>query len=185
MAVAPFQLLTDEVRLQLLLFCDQACTSFAVFFACGPADASSAPVLVRCLAAWPALQLHVLACTAGGAAGVSGACGHLCASTPSSGGLRDGIMQAHPLTLLLVLMIPACNALQVALLVYLAHVGSFVPAQRAVVGLRDRIQTRLPCCLSISPLYTLPAMHSAGCAAGVPGTCGQLCASAAGSGGAA
>ncbi|KAF6252313.1 muts domain V-domain-containing protein [Scenedesmus sp. NREL 46B-D3] len=35
---------------------------------------------------------------------------------------------------------------QVALLVYLAHVGSFVPAQRAVVGLRDRILTRLPCC---------------------------------------
>ncbi|WIA22147.1 hypothetical protein OEZ85_004483 [Tetradesmus obliquus] len=35
---------------------------------------------------------------------------------------------------------------QVALLVYLAHVGSFVPAQRAIVGLRDRILTRLPCC---------------------------------------
>jgi hypothetical protein len=38
-------------------------------------------------------------------------------------------------------------ALQVALLVYLAHVGSFVPAQRAVVGLHDRILAHLPCCL--------------------------------------
>lgn len=34
--------------------------------------------------------------------------------------------------------------LQVALIVYLAHVGSFVPAERAVIGLTDRILTRLP-----------------------------------------
>lgn len=34
--------------------------------------------------------------------------------------------------------------LQVALLVYLAHVGSFVPARSAVIGLTDRILTRLP-----------------------------------------
>lgn len=33
--------------------------------------------------------------------------------------------------------------MQVALLVYLAHVGSFIPAERAVVGLTDRILTRL------------------------------------------
>jgi len=33
---------------------------------------------------------------------------------------------------------------QVALLVYLAHVGSFVPADSAVIGLTDRILTRLP-----------------------------------------
>lgn len=32
---------------------------------------------------------------------------------------------------------------QVALIVYLAHVGAFVPAERAVVGLTDRIFTRL------------------------------------------
>lgn len=34
--------------------------------------------------------------------------------------------------------------LQVALLVYMAHIGSFVPARSAVIGLTDRILTRLP-----------------------------------------
>lgn len=33
--------------------------------------------------------------------------------------------------------------IQVALLVYLAHVGSFIPADYAVIGLTDRILTRL------------------------------------------
>ena len=32
---------------------------------------------------------------------------------------------------------------QVALIVYLAHVGSFVPASRAVIGLTDKILTRI------------------------------------------
>lgn len=32
---------------------------------------------------------------------------------------------------------------QVALIVYLAHIGSFVPAQRATIGLTDRILTRM------------------------------------------
>lgn len=33
---------------------------------------------------------------------------------------------------------------QVALLVYMAHIGSFIPAHSAVIGLTDRILTRLP-----------------------------------------
>jgi hypothetical protein len=66
---------------------------------------------------------------------------------------------------------PACHALQVELLVYLAHVGSFVPAQGAVVGLRDRILTRLPCCLIHCFLL---ACFTAGGAAGVSGACGQV-----------
>lgn len=37
----------------------------------------------------------------------------------------------------------SCYAKQVALIVFLAHVGSFVPAEEAVVGLTDRIFTRL------------------------------------------
>jgi hypothetical protein len=37
---------------------------------------------------------------------------------------------------------PSC-VLQVGLIVYMAHIGSFVPAQRAVVGLTDRILTRI------------------------------------------
>lgn len=37
-----------------------------------------------------------------------------------------------------------CCALQVALIVYMAHIGSFVPARSAVIGLTDRILTRLP-----------------------------------------
>lgn len=32
---------------------------------------------------------------------------------------------------------------QVALIVYLAHIGSFVPAERARIGLTDRIMTRI------------------------------------------
>jgi len=40
--------------------------------------------------------------------------------------------------------VPLHVLLQVALLVYLAHVGSFVPARCAVIGLTDRILTRLP-----------------------------------------
>lgn len=38
--------------------------------------------------------------------------------------------------------LPAC-CLQVALIVYLAHVGCFVPADEATVGLADRIITRI------------------------------------------
>ena len=37
----------------------------------------------------------------------------------------------------------SCYAKQVALIVFLAHTGSFVPAKSAVVGLTDRIFTRL------------------------------------------
>jgi DNA mismatch repair ATPase MutS len=41
-------------------------------------------------------------------------------------------------------MAPSGLALQVALLVYLAHVGSFVPAQQALLILHNCIYTRLP-----------------------------------------
>jgi DNA mismatch repair protein MSH5 len=34
---------------------------------------------------------------------------------------------------------------QVGIIVYLAHIGSFVPAQKAKVGLTDRIVTRMVC----------------------------------------
>ncbi|XP_002967541.2 DNA mismatch repair protein MSH5 isoform X2 [Selaginella moellendorffii] len=34
---------------------------------------------------------------------------------------------------------------QVALIVFLSHIGSFVPADEAVIGITDRIFTRLPC----------------------------------------
>ena len=37
----------------------------------------------------------------------------------------------------------SCYAKQVALIVFLAHVGAFVPAAEAVVGLTDRIFTRI------------------------------------------
>ena len=37
----------------------------------------------------------------------------------------------------------SCYAKQVALIVFLAHIGSFVPAKEAVVGMTDRIFTRL------------------------------------------
>lgn len=37
----------------------------------------------------------------------------------------------------------SCYAKQVALIAFLAHVGSFVPATSATVGLIDRIFTRL------------------------------------------
>ena len=37
----------------------------------------------------------------------------------------------------------SCYAKQVALIVFLAHVGSFVPASEAIIGLTDRIFTRL------------------------------------------
>ena len=36
---------------------------------------------------------------------------------------------------------PLCG--QVGVLVYLAHVGSFVPAEKAIIGLTDRIFTRI------------------------------------------
>jgi DNA mismatch repair protein MSH5 len=36
-----------------------------------------------------------------------------------------------------------CMPMQVGLLVYMAHIGSFVPADSCVVGLTDRILTRL------------------------------------------
>lgn len=37
----------------------------------------------------------------------------------------------------------SCYAKQVALIVFLAHIGSFVPAQAATIGLTDRILTRV------------------------------------------
>lgn len=37
----------------------------------------------------------------------------------------------------------SCYTKQVGLLVYLAHMGSFVPAAKCVVGLTDRILTRI------------------------------------------
>ena len=39
---------------------------------------------------------------------------------------------------------------QVALIVYMAHVGSFVPAERAVIGLTDKVLTRLATRESVS-----------------------------------
>lgn len=39
---------------------------------------------------------------------------------------------------------------QVALIVYLAHVGSYVPAESAVIGLIDRIFTRIRSMESVS-----------------------------------
>jgi hypothetical protein len=86
-------------------------------------------------------------------------------------------------------LVPLGLALQVALLVYLAHVGSFVTAQRAVISCPTASLLTCPAaCFIGASLFTCPAACSpcaAGCAAGVPGTCGQLCASAASSGGAA
>ena len=38
----------------------------------------------------------------------------------------------------------SCYAKQVALIVFLAHIGSFVPAKSATIGLTDRILTRVP-----------------------------------------
>ena len=32
---------------------------------------------------------------------------------------------------------------QVGLIVYLAHIGSFVPCERAIIGLTDKILTRI------------------------------------------
>ena len=37
----------------------------------------------------------------------------------------------------------SCYVKQVALIVFLAHIGSFVPAQAATIGLTDRILTRV------------------------------------------
>ncbi len=37
----------------------------------------------------------------------------------------------------------SCYAKQVALIVFLAHVGSYVPASEAIIGMTDRIFTRL------------------------------------------
>ena len=37
----------------------------------------------------------------------------------------------------------SCYAKQVALIVFLAHVGSYVPAAEAIIGFTDRIFTRL------------------------------------------
>lgn len=37
----------------------------------------------------------------------------------------------------------SCYTKQVALIVFLAHVGSFVPAAEATIGLTDRIFTRI------------------------------------------
>ena len=36
-----------------------------------------------------------------------------------------------------------CYAKQVAIIVFLAHIGSYVPAAQATIGLTDRIFTRL------------------------------------------
>ncbi|KAK9838046.1 hypothetical protein WJX74_010463 [Apatococcus lobatus] len=38
----------------------------------------------------------------------------------------------------------SCYAKQIALIVFLAHIGSFVPAESATIGLTDRILTRVP-----------------------------------------
>jgi len=39
---------------------------------------------------------------------------------------------------------------QMALIVYMAHIGSFVPAQHAIVGLTDKILTRIQTRESVS-----------------------------------
>jgi DNA mismatch repair protein MSH5 len=43
---------------------------------------------------------------------------------------------------------------QVALIVYLAHIGSFVPADRAVIGLTDKILTRISTMESVSKVQS-------------------------------
>ena len=51
--------------------------------------------------------------------------------------------------LLLPYIIDLC-VLQVALIVYLAQIGSFVPAEEAILGLIDRIYTRVRSMESVS-----------------------------------
>jgi DNA mismatch repair protein MSH5 len=47
---------------------------------------------------------------------------------------------------------------QVGVIVFLAHVGSYVPCDRAIIGLTDRILTRISSIESIcSPLSSFPA----------------------------
>lgn len=48
---------------------------------------------------------------------------------------------------------------QVALIVYMTHIGSFVPAESAVIGLTDKILTRIQTRESVSKVsYTLHNM---------------------------
>jgi hypothetical protein len=58
--------------------------------------------------------------------------------------------------------------------VQLAHVGSFVPAQHSSCA-KLRVQQHLQPLL----LFLWQFKHPAGCAAGLPRSCGQLCACAA------
>lgn len=44
---------------------------------------------------------------------------------------------------------------QVAIIVFMAHIGSFVPAERAVIGLTDKIFTRVSTRESVSKVFRL------------------------------
>lgn len=39
---------------------------------------------------------------------------------------------------------------QIALIVYMSHIGCFVPAAKAIIGLTDKILTRITTCETIS-----------------------------------
>ena len=43
---------------------------------------------------------------------------------------------------------------QNALIVYMAHIGSFVPAERAIIGLTDKILTRVTTRETVSKMYS-------------------------------
>lgn len=60
--------------------------------------------------------------------------------------IKQGARRHHAGSLFLFFLnSPLLSFRPVALIVYLAHLGSFVPAQAATVGLVDRIFARLPC----------------------------------------
>lgn len=48
---------------------------------------------------------------------------------------------------------------QVALIVYMAHIGSFVPAESAVIGLTDKILTRIQTRESVSKVSYVLQLH--------------------------
>lgn len=48
---------------------------------------------------------------------------------------------------------------QVALIVYMAHIGSFVPAESAVIGLTDKILTRIQTRESVSKVGYVLQLH--------------------------
>lgn len=50
---------------------------------------------------------------------------------------------------------------QVAIIVFMAHVGSFVPAERAKIGITDKILTRVATRESVSRVCMLTSFHSA------------------------